>query len=206
MRTAIFGVTIFVSSLTLCAQKNIHQVDFRNFTYPLSGPLLGHDGLKWLGNPKDGYSKKNPIHLVDGSDVSKNSNVVVDGLEYSQLSGFTMQSASFADVTGDGNEDAIVVLLYKTGGTQNTHYVYTYSFEDGKPKLLAYCHTGDRGYSGLHKVYGEHGRLVFELLDPKKLQGDCCSSGTVRTRYVWHDGRFEVVGHPERTELKEPSK
>jgi hypothetical protein len=204
MRTVLLCVTVFLSTLTLCAQNNIRQVDFKNFTYPLSGPLLGHDGLKWLGNPKDGYSKKKPIHLVDGSDLKKLPSAAVDGHGNPQFEGFTLQSISFADVTGDGNEDAIVVLLYQTGGTQNTHYVYIYSFESGKSNLIAYCHTGDRGYSGLYKVYSKRGQLVFELLDPKRMQGDCCSSGFVRTRYAWHDGRFEVVGRPEYAELKEP--
>jgi hypothetical protein len=201
MRTVLLNGAILFSSLTLSGQNTIRQVDFKNFTYPLSGPLLGHNGLKWLGNPKDGYSKKKPIHLVEGKEVSS---AVVEGRENPQPSGFIFQSVSFADVNGGGKEDAIVVLLYQTGGTQSTHYVYIYSFEGGKPKLLAYCHTGDRGYSGLYRAYGERGQLVFELLDPKKMQGDCCSSGIVRTRYVWQEDRFEVVGHPEYVKLKTP--
>ena len=67
---------------------------------------------------------------------------------------------------------------------------------------MAYCPTGDREYSGLYKVYGEQGQLVVELLDPKKMQGNCCSSGVVRTKYLWKDGRFEAVGHPDYVKLK----
>jgi hypothetical protein len=66
---------------------------------------------------------------------------------------------------------------------------------------LTYCHTGGRAYSGLYKVYGEHGKLVFELLDPKKAQGDCCSLGFIRTRYQWRGNRFELASHPERGAL-----
>jgi hypothetical protein len=121
----------------------------------------------------------------------------MDGREYAQYSGFSLQSVEFADLTADGKEDAIVVLLYQTGGTQNTHYVYIYSFIAGKPSLLAYCHTGGRADFGLYKVYGERGKLVFELLDPEKNSGDCCSSGFVRLRYRWHDGRFEGFGAHE---------
>jgi hypothetical protein len=101
-------------------------------------------------------------------------------------------------------EDAIVVLEYFTGGTQKTHYVYIYSFDDGTPKLLAYFHSGSRAYSGLHKVYGENGKLVIELFDPEKSSGDCCSSGFVRTRYKWHNGRFEAFGACESETLQEP--
>ena len=126
----------------------------------------------------------------------------MDGQKYIQYQGFTLESVEFADVTGDGKEDAIVVLLYRTGGTQTTHYVYIYSFADGKPKLLAYSHTGSRADSGLYKVYGERGKLVFELSDPKKSMGDCCSSGFIRTRYRWHDGRFEAFGAHEYGSIK----
>ena len=202
MRPTLLVVAICLFSGTASAQENIRQVDFKNFTYPLTGPLLGHNGLKWLGNLEDRYSKRKPIHLVDGNELTKVSSVVVDGHDYSQHEGFTLESVSFADVKGDRKEDAIVVLQYHSGGTQTTHYVYVYSFEAGEPRLLAYCHTGDRGYSGLYKVYGERGQLVFELLDPKKTQGNCCSFGIVRARYVWRDGRFEVVRPPEYAEIK----
>ena len=62
MRVLLLGILIAASSGLASAQPSIRQVDFKNFTYPLSGPLLGHGELKWLGNPEDGYSNKNPIH------------------------------------------------------------------------------------------------------------------------------------------------
>jgi hypothetical protein len=202
MRTRLLGVVIFVSFGLIHAQENIRQVDFKNFSYPLSGPLLGHGELKWLGLSKDGYSKRQPIQLVNGDNLTKVSSFPMDGHDYPQFAGFTLQSVEYADVTGEGKEDAIVVLLYRTGGTQTTHYVYIYSFADGKPKLLAYCHTGSRADSGLYKAYGERGKLVFELSDPKKSVGDCCSTGFVRTRYQWHDGRFEAIGTQEYGPIK----
>jgi hypothetical protein len=204
VRSFAFGILLCISPGFVSAQSSIRQVDFKNFTYPLSGPLLGHGEMRWLGNPKDGYSKRKPIHLENGDDLTEVSSVSVDGKEYPQFEGFTLQSVQYADVTGEGKEDAIVVLLYRTGGTQNTHYVYIYSFDAGKPNLLAYCYTGSRGYSGLYKVYGEPGTLIFELLDPAKMEGECCSSGFVRTRYRWDGSRFEAVGRPEYGTVKEP--
>ena len=188
MRALLLGVLVCISTGFASAQRSIRQVDFKNFTYPLAGPLLGHDDLKWLGYPKDGYSKRAPIHLVNGADST----------------GFSLQSVVYADVTGDGTEDAIVALLYETGGTQTTNYVYIFKFDSGKPRLLAYCHTGDRAYSGLYGVYGEHGMLVFELLDPQERQGDCCSSRIVRTRYQWRNGGFVRAGVPEYGPVKQP--
>src|SRR5579863_3866782 len=147
MRSLVYGILICISTGFVSAQSSIRQVDFKNFTYPLSGPLLGHSELKWLGDPKEGYSQKKPIHLVNGKNLAK----VGSFGDYVEWAGFTLQSVSYAAVGGDGREDAIVVLLYQTGGTQNTHYVYVYSLKAGKLELLAYCHTGSRGYSGLYK-------------------------------------------------------
>src|ERR1035438_4305641 len=102
MRSLLIGLLIIISAGMVDAQKSLRQVDFKNFTYPLSGPLLGHGDLKWLGNPKDGYSKRKPIHLVNGDNLEKVSSFVMDGHEYSQFAGFTLQSVEFADVTGEG--------------------------------------------------------------------------------------------------------
>lgn len=186
MRPLVLGVLILVSSALTDAQESIRQVDFKNFTYPLSGPTLGHDRLKWLD-----MSKASHIQLVDGKDAAGSP-------------GFTLESVEFADVTGEGQEEAVVVLHFRTGGTQQTDYVYIYSFAAGKPKLLAYFHSGDRGSSGLYRVYGENAKLVVELFDPEKRSGDCCSSGFVRTRYKWHNGRFEASGARESITLQEP--
>jgi hypothetical protein len=198
------GILVLVLGSYTClssAQENIRQVDFNNFTYPLSGHLLGHDRLEWLNIPERAQAKKQPIQLVKGSNLTKTSSFVMDGKEYDQYEGFTLESVKFADLTGNGEEEAIVVLRYHTGGTQTTNYVYVYTLDNHEPKLLAYCHTGDRAYSGLYKVYGNDGLLTFELLDPKRASGDCCSSGIIVSRYRWHNTRFEAIGPIERRSL-----
>jgi hypothetical protein len=201
MRTLALGILLCLCSGLAVSQNSIRQIDFKNFTYPLSDTLLGHDRLRWLDMPTGAISKRNTIHLEQGEDLTKSSSIVMEGREYVQWEGFTLESVEFAGVTGGGQEDAIVVLHYRTSGTQQTDYVYIYSFAAGKPKLLAYFHAGDRAHSGLYKVYGEKGALVVELLDPEKRSGDCCSSGFVRHRYKWHNGRFEAFGSSEYGEL-----
>lgn len=181
---SIMVAVIFFFAVGIPAQT-IRQVDFKNFTYPMSGPRLGHDRLKWLDPSKPGH-----IRLVNGSDDAESPN-------------FTFQSVKYADVTGDGKEDAIVVLTFHSGGTQTSDYIYIYAFADGKPKLLAYCYTGNRSDSGLYEVRGEHGMLVVELLDYNKRSGECCSSGFVRTRYKWNGHRFDAVGAREFGETKQ---
>jgi hypothetical protein len=202
IRFIAFGFAILVSSGIATAQKSIRQVDFKNFTYPLSGTLLGHDRLQWLRVPSAAHPGGTHINLVNGSDLSKSPSVM--GREDAQLEGFSFQSVQFADLTGGGSEDAIVVLRYHTGGTQSTDYVYIYSFQGGEPRLLEYCYTGDRAYSGLYKVYGDRGMVVFDLFDPRKRSADCCSSGLVRIHYRWHKDRFEAFGPREFRTVKEP--
>lgn len=202
MRLLTLIVATLILSGSAAAQQSIRQVGFRNFVYPLSGgTLLGHYGLVWL----DTSLARKKIHLVAGSDLEKTSSFVMDGKEYAQYEGFKLESVKFADLTGDGSNEAIVVLRYLTGGTQTTNYVYIYTLENGHPKLLAYCHTGDRAEFGLHGVYGSRGALVFELLDPHKGSGDCCSSGVVVKRFKWHAGRFEPIGVPEHRSIAAPN-
>jgi hypothetical protein len=185
LRPVILGMIFFSWVRFAAAAKDIRDVDFKNFTYPMTGPRLGHDRLKWLDASKPGQ-----VRLVNGSDNAA-------------LPTFTFESVKFADVTGEGKEDAIVVLTFHSGGTQTSDYIYIYSFADGKPKLLAYCYTGNRSDSGLYKVYGEHRMLVVELLDYNKRSGECCSSGFVRTRYRWNGQRFEAVGAREFGAIKQ---
>jgi hypothetical protein len=97
-----------------------------------------------------------------------------------------------------------VVLHYDTGGTQQTDYIYIVHEATHGPKVLAYCYTGDRAYSGLYGVHAEHGALIVELMDPHKRTADCCSTGIIRTRYEWRDNRFKVAGKPQQIDIEAP--
>ncbi len=189
-------------SLRLKAQE-IRQVDFRNFTYPVSGHLLGHSSLQWLADSTSNTHRKS-IQLVDGKDLINTSSFVMNGKEYAQYEGFTFKSVRYADLTRDGHEEAIVDLMYHSGGTQTTDYVYVYTFDQRRPKLLAYCHTGSRSDSGLYGVYGQKGLLIFELLDPIRNHGDCCSSGVLISRFRWQSGVFKRIGPIERRVVPPP--
>jgi hypothetical protein len=204
MSRPVVILALMLCSSVLAAQQNIRQVDFKNFTYPLTGHLLGHDSLEWLDTPTHPATNRKSIHLVDGSQLTKTSSVTVDGKEYGQYEGFTFESVSYGDVIGDGKEEAIVVLMYQTGGTQTTNYVYVYGLGEHGPKLLAYCHTGDRSDLGLYRVHPRNGLLVFELLDPARASGECCSSGVLISSYKWQNGVFRLEGRIERRTLPPP--
>jgi hypothetical protein len=197
-------LALMLCSSVLVAQQNVRQVDFKNFTYPLSGHLLGHDSLEWLDSPAHSAINRKTIHLVDGSQLTKTSSVMVNGKEYGQYEGFTFESVSYGDAMGDGKEEANVVLMYQTGGTQTTNYVYVYGLGEHGPKLLAYCHTGNRSHAGLYGVHARNGLLVFELLDPARASAECCSSGLLISTYEWQNGAFKLAGPIEQRTLPPP--
>lgn len=199
MRNAVFVAILLRLSLTLfaAAQTSTRHVDFKNFSYRWSQYSGWPHQLEWLD-----ISEQKHIQLVNGRWRFESESASPD----SPFSGLTLESVQFDDVTGNGRADAIVVLRFDTGGTQYSHYVYIYTLTAGNPKLLSYFHSGDRSSSGLYRVYGESGKLVVELYDPDKSEGDCCSSGFIRTRYRWRDGRFEPTGIREYGTPKTPSR
>ncbi len=184
MRDLILGLLLCASIGCAAAQTDIRHVDFKNFSYPFLDSTTDEEA-GWID-----ISDEEHIRLTNGKNLSNSGN----GMTYE---GLTLEGVQFANVTGDGQTDAIVVLRYDTGGTMFSYYIYVYAFADGQPKLLACFHAGDRAYSGLYKVYEQKGKLVLELYDPEKRAGDCCSTGFIRTRYIWHKGKFLAVGANE---------
>jgi len=199
MKALFLGVLIYVSCGIAPAQANLRQIDFKNFSYPWSEYSDWPDRLEWLDTTQQSH-----IQLVQGRWSMPEA--APDEDHHAPFSGLTLERVQFADVTGDGHMDAIVVLRFDTGGTQYSHYVCLYSLVAGKPKLLAFFHSGDRAFSGLYCVYGQAGRLVVELFDPDKRLGDCCSEAFIRTRYQWRDGKFQAVGPQESGTPKSPSR
>jgi hypothetical protein len=199
MRSLLAGLLTCVFFGFAAAQPNIRQVDFKNFTYPWSRSSGWPHQLQWLDT-----SEHERVQLVNGR--WHDTEDADDSGKSGPFSGLTYEDVQFADVTGDGQTDAVVVLRFDTGGTQYSHYVYIYSSVAGKPKLLAHFHSGDRAASGLYRVYGEGGKLVVELFDPEKRSGDCCSSGFIRTRYRWQNGTFKAFGTQESGTSKSPSR
>src|ERR1019366_10460576 len=79
VRTFAIAALLLLSVGFVGGQKTIRQVDFKNFSYPRTGPLLGHERLMWLD-----LSAKTLIRLHDGKGST----------------GFNLGSGQFGDVTG----------------------------------------------------------------------------------------------------------
>ena len=113
---------------------------------------------------------------------------------------------NYGDMTGDGVEDAMVVLGIETRGSAIPHIVYIYTLENNRPKLLWHFETGDRVDGGLRRIYAENGELVVELFGRGKIIGrnlyaDECTRGespysyiVTRSCYQWRGNNFQLKG------------
>jgi hypothetical protein len=112
----------------------------------------------------------------------------------------------YGDVTGDGIEEATIVLYAETGGNESREDVFLYASQGERPKLLWKFATGDGADGGLKRVYTDNGKLVVELYglgakigkevygkNPPEV-GTCCPKHFTRTTYKWAAGRFRQDG------------
>jgi hypothetical protein len=113
---------------------------------------------------------------------------------------------NYADVTGDGFDEAIMLLGIENRGSAITEIIYIFTLDNGRPKLLWSFETGDRADGGFRNAYSDHGELVIELFGKDRIigsnlyrgeEGLCCPSSFTRTRYKWDGNQFRLTGTPE---------
>jgi hypothetical protein len=168
--------------------SSIQSIDFGNFTYP-AAPDFSAEQWSLKNGKYEGDSFRDPVVLA---------------------------SIAYGDVTGDGSDEAFIILEISVRGTAIPHVVYIYAEQRGNPKLLWSFSTGDRGDGGLRRVYSERGELIVELYgkdrligkplytsDPYATEGICCPKFFTRARYKWQGDHFqqdekeEVLPNPE---------
>jgi len=113
---------------------------------------------------------------------------------------------NYGDVTGDGIEDAMMMLGIETRGSAIPEIVYIFTLQNSKSKFLWSFETGDRADGGFRNAYGDHGELVVELYGKDRVigsnlyrgeEGLCCPSSFTRARYEWNGKAFRLKGTPE---------
>jgi hypothetical protein len=177
-------------ALSPSLNPSIRAIDFANFAYPAKPEFsYGRNGFKLAHGKYAGDKTHDPLLLA---------------------------SVGYGDVTGDGREEAMVILGVSLRGSAIPHIVYIYTAQGESQKLLWAFETGDRGDGGLRQAYAESGQLVVELYgknkltgknlyqsDPFTLEGACCPKFFTRARYRWQDDHFqqeekeEVLPNPE---------
>jgi hypothetical protein len=177
-------------------QSPIRSIDFKNFTYPARPVYRKGQTTFTLTNGR--YEGR--IRLTGGTGP------------FGEPYPISFVGVVYGDATGDGKEEAMVVLYERVAGTAIPYYVYIFAMNSDRTKLLWAFEPGDRADGGLRKVYGERGALMIELYGKDAKIGDiedkeedtpaCCPKSFTKTRYEWNgkgfvqSGRSEVLPNP----------
>lgn len=181
VRLTIFSIGWLLSLfavLGVSAQTGrIRDVDFPNFRYK---------------GPKD-Y----PVTFV----LRKGGKPYVHGKD----DGIVLTGVAYHDLTGDGQDEAIVRMSLQTGGSAIPELVFIYSFRTGKPIVLWSFISGDRADGGLRNIAVQDGDLLLEFGGDVKFAnarfesrpvGDaaCCPSRYSRIKLRWDGRQFAQIG------------
>ncbi len=179
----------------------LRQFDFKNFTYPLPRGWQHPDG--------------SDLTLISGRLVpvpetfdEGMSNEEKAERRAARRIGMSYVTTKFLDATGDGADEAFVILKVETAGAAIPQLVYVYEWKDDRPELLWNFRTGDRADGGLKDLRIEKGELIVELygqdrfilgeIETGKITGDeeqlCCPTFFTRTAYKWNNGNFRMTG------------
>ena len=95
------------------------------------------------------------------------------------------------DVTGDGAEDAVVLVNYAPGGTGQLLHLTLMSVRDGKAQQTAVAFIGDRVKTRDLRIDGD--KILLELVQAGPRDASCCP-GELATRQ-WHfaDGALTEI-------------
>ncbi|MBA2737748.1 MAG: hypothetical protein H0U50_13290 [Pyrinomonadaceae bacterium] len=181
MKTFILSFLFAASiALTAYAQTNIRRVDFNNFTYE---PFcIGEETKKITVKSGEFFEEKE----MDG---------------FTDRFYFKASSAEYGDLTGDGQDEAVILTVCNTGGTGNFSEGFIYQMKNGKPVLLSRIEGGDRADGGLHEARIENGLLVVESNDPGAHGGACCPEFVVTSRYKLSGRKLVETGKSQKREL-----
>ncbi len=161
----------------------IGYIDFKNFTYPFPHGWQDVDSREFTLNGGKRQMSADKI-------------------------GVSYITTKFFDATGDGEDDAFVILKIDTAGSAIPQIVYVFTMKDDQPKLIWHFRTGDRSDGGLKDIRPENGEVVIEIygqdryilgeVETMKITGDeqqiCCPTYFTRTRYKWNGSNFPLQG------------
>lgn len=173
--------------------------DFKNFTYPLPRGWQNPDGTDLTLT--DG--KRLPVSKFIEEDMADDEKMEVRA---TRRIGMSYVTTKYLDLTGDGSDEAIVILKVETTGAAIPQLVYVYEWKDNEPKLVWNFRTGDRADGGLKDIRVENGEVIVELYgqdrfiigetETNKITGDeeqlCCPTYFTRTSYKWNGSSFQL--------------
>lgn len=109
---------------------------------------------------------------------------------------FLLRDVEYGDLTGDGKEEAVVVLQVITSGTSRPSLIFVYGSFGGRVKKLWVYQTGDRWNYGYHNATVKDRQLIIERYKPNVMEyggeeHDLSSSNTyIRSYFKWNGKDF----------------
>lgn len=175
----------------------IGKFDFGNFKYPLPRGWHHPDGSDAILENGRAEPKFEDI----GDDMSNEEKAEQKA---ARRIGLSYVATKFFDVTGDGDDEAAVILRILAGGPQTPQIVYLFTWKENEPELIWFFRTGDRADGGLKDLRVENRELVIELYgqdrfvlgetETGKITGDvqqlCCPTFFTRSFYKWNGKNF----------------
>ncbi|HEV8590616.1 MAG TPA: hypothetical protein VGQ55_00830, partial [Pyrinomonadaceae bacterium] len=138
------------------SESPIAKFDFKNFTYELPRGWQNPDSSEiTLTN-----GKLAPVFVATNEEMSDEEKA---DLKSKRRIGMSYVTTKFLDVTGDGQDEALVILKVETTGSAIPQLVYVFTWKDDKPELIWPFRTGDRADGGLKDLRIENGEFVVEL-------------------------------------------
>jgi hypothetical protein len=155
----------------------IRMIDFGNFTYPWYPEFV-----------RDPSAKRELVLTHNEFEVPLNNEA---GLISFRVN---LEHVLYADVTGDGQDDAIVYLAGSVAPNGFFGNLMVYTYKNDRPVLLYQVETGDRGNGGLRGFRSQNGQLIIEIYDPavNEEQSLCCPKKYRRMYLSERNGQFSV--------------
>jgi hypothetical protein len=153
-------------------KTDIKQVDFKNYTYLVNGKSI--------------HVRKGTGAYIDRRDRDESFSADVDKIVY-------------GDLTGDGMDEAAVVIAYRGSGSGSFNDGFVYALKNGHPQLLTTFKGGDRADGSIADVKIQSGLLVVERFAPESPgSGLCCPKYIDTTKYRWSGSGLVQVGRAQR--------
>lgn len=150
--------------------SGIRAIDWRNRPYVLPG--LGAVTVR------DGHAE---FALDDDGKVSAAG---------ATPAAFRVELPLFADIDGNGTEDAVISSVLGTGGTGQFSSIEVYTVRGGQVVALGEIPGGDRGDGGIRHVAVDGGAVIVERNVLAEGDGACCASTWRRERWIWRGGQL----------------
>ena len=191
----------------------IGKFDFKNYTYELPRGWQNPDGST------DFKLTNGHVAPVEGKlNNDEMSDEEKAAAKLGRRIGMSYVTTKYIDLTGDGEDEAVVIIKIETAGSAIPQIAYVFTWKGGKPEIIWPFRTGDRADGGLKDVRVENGLTVVELYgqdrfilgqsETGKIGDDreqlCCPTYFTRSFYKWNGNTFTMQGKRQTFPMNDP--